>query len=88
MIFKWLYIKKIRAPFKPYLPKRELDEVFSNIHLTEWEAFCHFIGPDRKNFPEIKLGPEAELKFKEIVEISRQKQKHDSVEKIGRNNSG
>ena len=80
MIFKWLYIKKVKAYFLPNLPKKQLDEVFSDTLLTEWEAFCYFIRPNKKNYPEIKFSPEADLKFKEIVEISRQKQNADSVE--------
>ena len=52
----------------------ELKEIFSDVSLSEWDAFCFYMAPSKRTPPELKPSPELKKRFKEIVELTRQKQ--------------
>lgn len=78
MIFRWLCLKKMKAPFRPYLSREQLSAVFSDVRLSEWDAFRFFVGRQSNTCLDATLGPEAGRKLEEIIETARETQGSDS----------
>ena len=68
MIFRWLCLKRMKAPFRPYLRPEQLAAVFSDVRLSEWDAFRSLIAGRGKAPPDAALGPEGQRRLRELME--------------------
>lgn len=78
MIFRWLYLRRMKAPFRPYLSPEQLRDVFADVRLTEWDAFRLLVAPRRWTPPDAQLGARGLAKLNEIAETALGKQDCDS----------